>query len=207
MTRHESAGRTTLLVAADGRCLGLVVVEDTIRPEARGAVEALHRAGIRPVVVLSGDRERTARVVADRVGADEVRAGLLPEQKSGAIAGLIAQHGPVAMIGDGVNDAPALASASVGMAMGVVGSDVALETADIALMSDDLSKIPAVIRFSGTAVETIRQNIAISLAAKVVFVALGGLGFVGLWIAVFADMGISLLVTANAMRLLRSQDL
>ncbi len=207
MTHHESTGRTTLLVAADGRCLGLVAVEDTIRPEARGVVEALHRAGVRPVVILSGDHERTARVVADRVGSDEVRAGLLPEQKSGAIAGLIAQHGPVAMIGDGVNDAPALASASVGMAMGVVGSDVALETADIALMSDDLSKIPAVIRFSGTAVETIRQNIAISLAAKVVFVALGGLGFVGLWIAVFADMGISLLVTANAMRLLRSRDL
>ena len=207
MPRHEAAGRTTLLVAADGQCLGLVVVEDTIRPEARGAVEALHRAGVRPVVVLSGDRERTARVVADRVGADEARAGLLPEQKSGAIAGLIAQHGPVAMIGDGVNDAPALASASVGVAMGVVGSDVALETADIALMSDDLSKVPAVIKFSGAAVTTIRQNIAISLAAKLIFVALGGLGLVGLWVAVFADMGISLMVTGNAMRLLRSRDI
>ena len=207
MTLNESAGRTPLLVAADSRCVGLVVVEDTVRPEARDAVGALHRAGIRPVVVLSGDQERTARVISDRVGADEVRAGLLPEQKSGAIAGLIAQHGPVAMIGDGVNDAPALASASIGVAMGVVGSDVALETADIALMSDDLSKVPAVIRFSGAAVTTIRQNIAISLATKVIFVALGALGFVGLWIAVFADMGISLLVTANAMRLMRSRDI
>ena len=207
MILHESVGRTTLLVAEDSRCVGLIVVEDTIRPEAGDAVEALHLAGIRPVVVLSGDHERTARVVADRVGADEVRAGLLPEQKSSAIAGLIAQHGPVAMVGDGVNDAPALASASVGVAMGVVGSDVALETADIALMSDDLSKVPAVIRFSGEAVTTIRQNIAISLATKVIFVALGALGFVGLWIAVFADMGVSLLVTANAMRLLRSRDI
>ena len=207
MILQESAGRTTLLVAADSRCLGLVVVEDTIRPEARDAVEALHRAGIRPVVVLSGDHERTARVVADRVGADEVRAGLLPDQKSSAIVGLEAKYGRVAMIGDGVNDAPALATASVGVAMGVVGSDVALETADIALMSDDLSKVPAVIRFSGATVETIRQNVAISLATKVIFVALGALGFVGLWIAVFADMGISLLVTGNAMRLLRSRDI
>lgn len=207
MISHQSAGRSTLLVAEETRCIGLIAVEDTVRPEASETVKALHSAGISPVVILSGDHERTARAVAEQVGADEVRAGLLPERKSDAVTELTAKYGPVAMIGDGVNDAPALATASVGVAMGVVGSDVALETADIALMSDDLSKVPAVIKFSGAAVTTIRQNIAISLAAKLIFVALGGLGLVGLWVAVFADMGISLLVTGNAMRLLRSRDI
>ena len=206
MIPHESAGRTTLLVAKDSRCVGLIAVEDTIRPEARDAVDALHRAGIRPVIVLSGDRERTARFVADYVGADEVRAGLLPGQKADAITELTARYGPVAMVGDGVNDGPALATASVGIAMGVVGSDVALETADIALMSDNLNKIPTAIRLSSATLATIRQNVSISLATKVLFVALGALGLVGLWVAVFADMGISLLVTANAMRLLKLRD-
>ncbi len=205
LARHESAGRSMLLVAVDSRCIGLVAVQDQIRPEARSTIETLHRAGIRPVVMLTGDNERVAQAIAEQVGVDEVRAGLLPEHKVAAINELTARYGPVAMVGDGVNDGPALAAATVGIAMGVAGSDVALETADIALMADELEKVPEVIALSQATLRTIRQNIAISLATKGLFLVLGALGIAGLWVAVLADMGTSLLVTANGMRLLRFQ--
>jgi Cd2+/Zn2+-exporting ATPase len=161
-----------------------------------------NRAGVRRVVMLTGDAERVARAVARETGVDEWRADLLPEDKLDAIRAQQA-GGPVAMVGDGVNDAPALAAADVGIAMGAVGSDVALESADIALMTDDLSRLPTAIAHSRRTMGLIRQNVVASLAVKGAFVILAPLGLVTLVMAVAADMGMSLLVTLNAIRLLR----
>jgi Cd2+/Zn2+-exporting ATPase len=153
--------------------------------------------------MLTGDNRATARAVAAALGVDEVRAELLPEGKVAAVRELAARHGGVAMVGDGVNDAPALAAATVGIAMGAAGTDVALETADVALMSDDLSRLPAAVRLSRRVGGIVRQNILFALLVKVVFIALTPLGFTSLWLAVAADMGASLLVIFNGLRALR----
>jgi Cd2+/Zn2+-exporting ATPase len=151
--------------------------------------------------MLTGDNERTARAVAAAVGIEDVRSGLLPQDKVRAVEELLARHGAVAMVGDGVNDAPALARASCGIAMGAIGSDAALETADISLMSDDLSRLPYVVRLGRATVRVIRQNIAASVLVKGLFFLLAILGTVNLWMAVASDLGVSLLVTLNGMRL------
>ncbi|HOQ99233.1 MAG TPA: heavy metal translocating P-type ATPase [Anaerolineae bacterium] len=182
---------------------GIIAVADRARPEAREAVASLRQAGIRHTVMLTGDNPATAAAIARELGIDEVRANLLPEDKVGAIAGLLAKYGSVAMVGDGVNDAPALARATVGIAMGAAGSDAALETADIALMGDDLAKVPRTLQLSRRTLAVIRQNIGFSLAVKFAFVALAVLGIATLWSAVFADVGTSLIVTLNGMRLAR----
>lgn len=153
--------------------------------------------------MLTGDNERTAQAIAGQAGVDEVRANLRPEQKVKALEALLIEHGRVAMVGDGVNDAPALARASVGVAMGGAGSDQALETADVVLLGDDLRKLPTLIALSRRAWRVVRQNIALSLGIKAVFMALALLGVATLWMAVFADMGASLIVIFNGMRLLR----
>jgi Cd2+/Zn2+-exporting ATPase len=183
----------------DGRAAGLIALADRARPGAADAVRRLRAAGIERVVMLTGDNERTAAAVGEEVGVDDIRANLLPQDKV-AIVELLGPN--VAMLGDGVNDAPALAAASVGIAMGAAGSAVALETADVALMADDLAKAPLALALAREAMQTIRQNVAISLATKGVFLLLGVLGIAGLWLAVLADMGTSLLVTLNGMRLL-----
>jgi Cd2+/Zn2+-exporting ATPase len=154
--------------------------------------------------MLTGDNEGAAGAIARALdgGVDEVRWGLLPEEKLVAIAGL-SDHGPVLMVGDGINDAPALAAADVGVAMGAAGTDVALETADIALMADDLSALPVLVRLARKAEGIIRTNIGFALAVKAVFVVLAATGVATLWMAVLADMGASLLVIANGMRALR----
>ena len=152
--------------------------------------------------MLTGDNERTARVVASEVGIDEVRANLLPEDKVAAIEELVDTHPTVAMIGDGVNDAPAMARAHYGIAMGAVGSDAAIETADIALMTDDIGRIPWLIGHSRRTISIIRQNIGLSLATKALFVGLTAFGMASMWGAIAADVGVSLLVVANALRLL-----
>jgi Cd2+/Zn2+-exporting ATPase len=152
--------------------------------------------------MLTGDNEGTAKAIAKEAGIDEVHAELLPEDKVLAVERLVKQYEHVAMIGDGVNDAPALARASLGLAMGAAGSDAAIETADIALMSDDLSKLPWLIHHSRRTLNIIRQNIAFSLAVKVMFVVLTFAGFASLWAAIAADMGASLLVIGNGLRLL-----
>jgi Cd2+/Zn2+-exporting ATPase len=159
--------------------------------------------GIEHTVMLTGDNEATARAVASAAGLVDVRAGLLPDQKVAAIESLLDEYGAVAMVGDGVNDAPALARATVGIAMGAAGTDTALETADVALMADDLGKLPFAVRLSRRARSIIRQNVALSLGIKAVFLALALAGVATLWMAVFADMGASLIVTFNGMRLLR----
>ncbi len=208
----EDAGKTVIFVAArelddaaPWHPLGLLAVADTVRPDAREAVTVLKRSGIRHTVMLTGDNARTAAAIAAQVGVDEVRANLLPAEKVDAVEALLAEHGSVAMVGDGVNDAPALARATVGIAMGGAGTDQALETADIVLMADDLSKLPFAVQLSRRTLGIVRQNIAFSLLVKAAFMALALPGLATLWMAVFADVGASLIVILNGMRLLRSR--
>ena len=198
-----AAGAAPVLVARDGVFLGVIGVADQEREVAADTIQLLHQQGIRPVVMLTGDLERTARAVGSRLGLDIVRAGLLPHEKVAALQELRHTHGSIAMVGDGVNDAPALAVADVGIAMGVIGSDAALETADVALMTDDLPRVAYAIRLARATVRNIRANIMTSLVLKAAFLAAAVAGFATLWMAVVADTGTSLLVVANAMRLLR----
>jgi Cd2+/Zn2+-exporting ATPase len=196
-------GRSTVVVALDRKPIGVIGVADEIREAAPDTVGMLGRHGIERVVLLTGDHEFAARSLAEAVGIADYRSGLLPEHKLEAVEGLRARHGTLAMVGDGVNDAPALAAADVGIAMGVAGTDAALETADVALMADELAKIPYALRLSRATVRNIRVNIGFSLALKAAFLILALAGTATLWMAVVADMGASLVVIANALRLLR----
>jgi Cd2+/Zn2+-exporting ATPase len=199
----EADDRTIVLLAADGRPAGIIAVADAIRQSGREAIALLRRTGVQHIVMLTGDHASSAERVGAAMDLTEVRAGLLPQDKLAAIRDLKAAHGIVAMVGDGVNDAPALAAADVGIAMGAAGSDAALETADVALMSDELLRIPYAVRLSRSTVRNIQANIAVSLGLKAVFLALAAVGMATLWMAVVADMGASLLVIANGLRLLR----
>jgi Cd2+/Zn2+-exporting ATPase len=199
----EADGKTVIVVGNDRHICGLIAVADTVRPEARKIVADLHAAGIAHIVMLTGDNRVTAEAIAREVGLDEVHAELLPEDKLRRIETLVERYGRVAMVGDGINDAPALARASLGIAMGAIGSDAAIETADIALMTDDVSKLPWLVRHSKRALAIIRQNIVFSLGVKAVFVVLTFAGMASLWGAIAADVGASLLVVFNALRLLR----
>ncbi len=200
----SSAGRTVVVMGKQDHVCGFVTLADALRPESAAAIRALHEAGIEHVVMLTGDNKPTADRIAAATGIEEVRAELLPADKVKAVEELVARFGTVAMIGDGVNDAPAMGRASLGIAMGAAGSDAAIEAADIALMSDDLSKLPWLIRHSRRTLAIIRQNVALSLGVKAVFVVLTFSGAATLWAAIAADMGVSLVVIANALRLLRS---
>ncbi|WP_269073663.1 heavy metal translocating P-type ATPase [Halobacterium sp. KA-6] len=200
----QSQGKTVILVGTEDEIEGVIAVADEIRPGAKQAIQQLHDLGVEHVVMLTGDNERTARAIADEVGVDEFRAELLPDEKVTAIKELDEQYDGVAMIGDGVNDAPALATATVGVAMGAAGTDTALETADIALMSDDLSKLPYLYELSHDANSVIRQNIWTSLGAKGLLALGVPFGLVPIWAAVLiGDAGMTLGVTGNAMRLSR----
>jgi Cd2+/Zn2+-exporting ATPase len=197
----------TAMVVHDDRCgvRGYIAVADTLRSKAPGVINRLRDLGIRHVVMLTGDNPAAAQTMGRQAGVDEVRADLLPQDKLVAVDALLEEYGSVAMVGDGVNDAPALARASVGIAMGAAGSDTALETADLALMGDDLDKLPFAIGLSRRARGIIIQNVGVALALKAIFLALALAGIATLWMAVFADMGASLLVTLNGMRLLRTR--
>ena len=199
----ESRGSSTVMVAAGGRSVGIIGVEDEPRETARGVVEMLRRQGIEHIALLTGDYEAPAGALAQSLGLDTYRASLLPEDKVAAVNELRSQFGTLAMVGDGVNDAPALASADIGIAMGAAGTDAALETADVALMSDELVKIPFAIRLSRATARNIRVNIAFSLTLKAAFLIMALAGTASLWAAVVADTGASLIVIANALRLLR----
>jgi Cd2+/Zn2+-exporting ATPase len=201
--RAAAAGRTAVLVARDDQPIGIITVADRPREAGRDAVEMLRRYGVDAVVMLTGDTEATARAIAAELGVDDVRADLLPEDKAAAIVELRNTYGSVAMVGDGINDAPALATADVGIAMGAAGSDAALETADVALMADELMKIPYAFRLSRRAVRNIQANLAISIVMKAAFVVAAVAGMATLWMAVVADTGASVIVIANALRLLR----
>ena len=198
-------GHSVVVIGDQQRVIGMISLRDAVRVESRSTIEELRRAGIEHVVMLTGDNRPTAEAIARATGVQEVYAELLPEDKVTSIEDLVRRYEHVAMVGDGVNDAPAMARATLGIAMGAVGSDAAIETADIALMSDDLSKLPWLIRHSKRALRIIRQNITLSLAVKALFVALTFGGFASLWAAIAADMGVSLLVIFNALRLLRTR--
>ncbi len=201
--RLQREGKTVVLVGTTNEIEGAIAIADTVRPAAAWTVERLHSLGIERVVMLTGDNERTARAIGEAVGVDEVRADLLPEAKVEAVRALRERHaGGVAMVGDGINDAPALATATVGIAMGAAGTDTALETADIALMADDLTRLPYLYELSTTAGGVIRQNIWSSLGVKAVLAVGAPFGYVSVLVAiVVGDMGMSLGVTGNAMRL------
>lgn len=187
-----------------GKVLGILAVGDAIRTNAAEAIATLHKTGIQKVVMLSGDNQRTANAIATKVGIDEAHGDLLPDQKIERVKGLMSELNYVGMIGDGVNDAPAMAAASVGIAMGGAGTDTAIETADMALMQDDLSKVAEAIALGRRTVHIIQFNIAFALTLKAVFLILSLAGYASLWLAIAADTGATLLVIANAMRLLRT---
>jgi Cd2+/Zn2+-exporting ATPase len=198
------SGQSVVVVGNEQRVVGMITLADAVRPESAKTVAELRRAGIAHVVMLTGDNKPTAHAIAKATGVDEVHAELLPEDKVNSVEMLVTKYQHVAMVGDGVNDAPAMARATLGIAMGAMGSDAAIEAADIALMSDDLSKLPWLVRHSRRALSIIRQNITLSLAVKALFVVLTFAGFASLWAAIAADMGMSLLVIFNALRLLRT---
>jgi Cd2+/Zn2+-exporting ATPase len=197
-------GRTVVVVGHDTHVCGLIALADEVRPGTREILEELRGAGIDHLIMLTGDNRPTAEAIAKETGVDEVRAELLPEDKVTAVEALITKYERVAMVGDGVNDAPALARATIGIAMGSAGTDAAIETADIALMADDLTRLPWLIRHSRRTLTIIRQNIGVSLAVKALFVLLTFAGISSLWGAIAADTGTSLLVIFNGLRLLSS---
>ncbi len=207
LERLEREGKTTVVLTDECETLAVLGVADTLRDSSIQALRQLHALGVKSVM-LTGDNQTTASAIARQVGIDDARGDLLPEDKLGAITDLLQKYGAVGMVGDGINDAPALAKASVGFAMGAAGTDTAIETADVALMQDDLQKLPQFIRLSRKTGRVLAQNIAFSIGVKIVFFALALTGHATLWMAVFADMGASLLVVANGLRLLRfdSQD-
>lgn len=202
LERLESEAKTVVILADEAKALGVIAVADTLRDTSIQAIKDLHELQVK-TLMLTGDNERTAKAIAVQVGIDDARGDLLPEDKLKIIQDLTAAKQHVGMVGDGINDAPALAQADIGFAMGAAGTDTAIETADVALMQDDLRKIPEFIRLSRKASTVLKQNIAFAIGVKVVFFALAFTGVATLWMAVFADMGASLLVVANGLRLLR----
>ncbi|VVD87604.1 heavy metal translocating P-type ATPase [Pandoraea sputorum] len=204
LTRLEAQARTAIVLASETQALAVLAVADTLREESREAIAQLTKMGVR-TVMLTGDNRATAQVIGEQSGVSDVRAEMLPEDKWQAVSSLREKYGHVGMVGDGINDAPALASADVGFAMGVTGTDSALETADVTLMDDDLRKLPAFLALSQRSATVLKQNIAVALGIKAVFFALAVMGLASLWMAVFADVGASLLVIANGMRLLRTK--
>ncbi|MDH4139556.1 MAG: heavy metal translocating P-type ATPase [Coriobacteriia bacterium] len=204
----EAAGRTALLLFRDQStpsAIAVFGVADAIRPSAARAISALRNQGIGHVVMLTGDNERTAEAIARSAGVTEVSPRLLPEEKGAVVGELRERYGSVAMVGDGINDAPALARADIGIAMGAAGSDTALETAHVALMTDDLLAIPRFFALGRRTVANIRQNVALSIGVKVAVLVAAVAGYAALWLAVFADTGVAILVILNGLRLLRAR--
>jgi len=198
----EASGKTTMVVALDSHIVGVLALADTLRPDAALTMSALKKIGVRETVMLTGDNARVAATMARQAGLTNFRADLMPEDKVTAIRDLCQQYGQVAMVGDGVNDAPALANATVGIAMGGAGTDVALETADVALMSDDLSKLPFAVGLGRATRAIITQNLVISLGVIAFLSVTSLLGLAGIGIAIFFHEGSTIVVVLNALRLL-----
>jgi Cd2+/Zn2+-exporting ATPase len=202
LTEIQRADETIVVCGAGDDVWALVAITDPVRPEAPASVAQLHRLGLRSAL-LTGDNAATANRVGGRAQVEDVRAELLPDGKADAIRELIARHGPTAMIGDGINDSQALLAASVGVAMGGNATDVAVESADVVLLKDDLTKLPFLVDHARRARRVIIENVTVALGAKALFLAVMALGGATLWMAVAADMGASLLVTFNGLRMLR----
>lgn len=202
----QSQGKTVMLTGTASKVLAIIAVADEVRDSSREVISNLHQQGIEKTIMLTGDNNGTASAISQQVGVSEYQAELLPEDKLETIKQLRKKYDSVAMVGDGVNDAPALAASTVGIAMGGAGTDTALETADIALMGDDLKKLPFTIKLSRKALSIIKQNITFSLGIKILALLLVIPGLLTLWIAIFADMGATLLVTLNGLRLLRVKE-
>jgi Cd2+/Zn2+-exporting ATPase len=200
----ERKNHSAVILGHEKKVLGIISIADAIRQDADNAIQNLHRAGIQKTIMLTGDNYQTAEAIAQEIGIDEFHAELLPEDKVEAVKNLLTQYKQVAMIGDGINDAPALATATMGISMGTSGTDVALETSDIALMKDDLSKLAYLKRLSRKTVCIVKQNIFTALFLKGIFVILAIPGLATLWMAVFADMGASLIVVFNGLRALKN---
>ena len=205
LSAMAAQGMTLVMVARGGRTIGAIGLRDELRAHSREAVEMLRAEGIEHVVLLTGDHAQTARAIGGAGQVDAIEAELLPADKVSAIHRLRERHGSVLMVGDGINDAPALAAADVGVAMGVAGTHAAIETADVALMADDLRALSYVVRLGRAALRTVKVNVAIALGLKLAFMALAVAGVATLWMAVVADLGASLIVVANGLRLLRAR--
>jgi Cd2+/Zn2+-exporting ATPase len=203
VTRLQNAGRSVMIVRRDDGWMGVLGMADQPRGDVRAVLDRVRQLGVRPLAMLTGDHRDVGEAIGRQVGVDEVRADLLPEDKVAAIKELREQHGSVGMVGDGINDAPALAQATVGIAMGGAGTAAALETADVALMADDLGRLPFAIGLSRQARAIIRQNLWISLAVIAVLILATTTGAFGIGPAVVAHEGSTLAVVANALRLLR----
>ena len=202
LAAHEHQGRTVTLLADSTQVLAVFAVADTIKDTSRQAVADLQSLGVTPVM-LTGDNAATARAIAQQAGIADARGDLLPEAKLEAIKEMQQRYGPTGMAGDGINDAPALAQADIGYAMGGAGTDTAMESADVVIMNDNLQRVAETIRLSRRTHGVLWQNIAVALGIKAVFFVLAVFGSATMWMAVFADMGASLLVVANGLRLLR----
>ncbi|WP_297340408.1 heavy metal translocating P-type ATPase, partial [Pseudophaeobacter sp.] len=205
MAEIEAEGATLVVVGDASGPIGLIALRDRLRPGARDTIAALHELGVKQVVMLTGDNAAAAGTVAQATGIDQVHAGLLPADKLAEVERLTERYDMVAMMGDGVNDAPAMARAHFAVAMGAVGSDAAIETADIALMSDDISRLPWLIAHSRRTMAVIHQNIGLSLVTKLGFALATAFGLASMWGAIAADVGVSLLVVGNALRLLKGK--
>ena len=197
----EQRGKTAIALMSKKAVVAILAVADTVRPESQAAISTLKNMNILPVM-LTGDNPNTASAIAQPLGIEDVRANLLPEEKQAAVVELKKVHGVIGMVGDGVNDAPALARADIGFAMGAAGTATALETADVAIMDDDPRKLAAFVEVSQHSASVLKQNIALALGIKFVFMALALAGYATLWMAVFADVGASLLVVFNGLRVL-----
>jgi Cd2+/Zn2+-exporting ATPase len=206
ITDLQDCGKTALVVAKDKQIAGVIATMDVLRPEAEPTLRAINNMGIGHMVMLTGDSQPTATAIGKQLPVNDVKAELLPWQKVVEIRDLVESHGNVLMVGDGVNDAPALASATAGITLGGAGTDVALETADVVLMADDLSKIPPALQLSRRTVMIIKQNITFSLGIKALVLILTLFGLTYLWMAILADVGATILVAGNGLRLLRSSD-
>jgi Cd2+/Zn2+-exporting ATPase len=198
----QQSGKTLMWIAEDKTVIGLIALADTLRREAAPTMKALKQAGVTHTIMLTGDNTRSASAIAREIGLTEYRADLMPEDKLTVIRDLVREYGQVAMIGDGVNDAPALANATVGIAMGGAGTDVALETADVALMGDDLSKLPFAVGLGRATRSIIMQNLFISLGVIALLIITSLTGIVSIGIAIIFHEGSTLVVVANALRLL-----
>jgi Zn2+/Cd2+-exporting ATPase len=206
ITELQNQGKTVMVAGTTEEIIAIIAVADEMRENSSEVIKKLHSLGIQKTIMLTGDNFGTAKAIGNQAGVTDIQAELLPQDKLAFIKELRNKYGKVAMVGDGVNDAPALAASNVGIAMGGAGTDTALETADIALMADDLGKLPFTLKLSRNALNIIKQNITFSLGIKLVALLLVIPGWLTLWIAIFADMGATLIVTLNALRLLNVKD-